>query len=282
MPVYLMQQAEIREYPNREKEEQKDWIAEELKACDKVDKRTAKKLKEFLLASGVQHISEMDYPMRQRYESYLQDAGYAPGSISIFIKAYDHIKQYDMEKQMGTLAGKQKHQWRYRNTVLFLPYHSDRRIADEFRATRQKDILVWNFQERCSVVFKRQIFDTLNHVIATNKNQIIRKNKLLALQHFYRFCIRHLIEDVEQLEQAEIDMFQQEVEKLGKQAQHCYMPIICICQKHIFVSAEKIHWQANVWYLERFHIGKERLNESSSLESISFLEIRRNSHREIA
>ncbi len=282
MPVYFMQQAEIRDYPNQENEEQKSRVTEELGACNQFDKRTVKKLEKFLLASGVQHLAEMDYPLRQEYEYYLQNTGYTYGAIRLFIKTYDAVKQYEIAKQMETLSGRQNCQWRYRNAILFLPYHSNREIAEEFMTTRQRDILVWDFEQRCSEVLKRQIFDTLNHVIETNKNQILRKNKLLALQEFYRFCIQQQIENVEQLEQEHINMFQQRLEGLGHQARQCYMPIIRICQKHVFVSAEKIHWQANVWYLERFHIGKDRLNESSSLESISFLEIKREDHRVIA
>lgn len=181
MPVYFMQQAEIRDYPNQENEEQKSWIAEELGDCDQFDKRTAKKLEKFLLASGVQHLAEMDYPLRQEYEYYLQNAGYTYGAIRLFIKTYDAVKQYEIAKQMEILSGRQNCQWRYRNAILFLPYHSNREIAEEFMTTRQRDILVWDFQQRCSEVLKRQIFYTLNHVIETNKNQILRKNKLLAL-----------------------------------------------------------------------------------------------------
>ena len=36
------------------------------------------------------------------------------------------------------------------------------------------------------------------------------------------------------------------------------------------MQQEQIQWEANVWYLERLHLGKHRIDESKSLISISF------------
>ena len=41
----------------------------------------------------------------------------------------------------------------------------------------------------------------------------------------------------------------------------------------IFVQADEIRWDAAVWYLDRFHIAKERRNQSDSIERISFQEV---------
>ena len=35
-------------------------------------------------------------------------------------------------------------------------------------------------------------------------------------------------------------------------------------RKVIFVQADEIRWDAAVWYLDRFHIAKERRNQSYS------------------
>ncbi len=39
--------------------------------------------------------------------------------------------------------------------------------------------------------------------------------------------------------------------------------------------------EANVWYLERLHLGKHRIDESKSLISISFMEVKEIQNREI-
>ena len=44
---------------------------------------------------------------------------------------------------------------------------------------------------------------------------------------------------------------------------------------------EQIQWNTNVWYLERLHLGKHRVDESKSLKSISFMEVQNQQNREI-
>lgn len=281
MPVYSMQQAETKTYTEAELEEQKRQIEKEVDGSGNPDKASCNRLKKFFYEIGIFHISEMDYLLRQRYETYLRDSGYTKATINKSMNTYDHVKCYDIDQQMKTLAGKQRYQWKYQNKALFLPYHPEKAIADEFRITRQKEILVWDFKAKCSEIMKRQIFDTLNYVIETFGDQMARRKKLQALKEFYLFCIRERIADVEQLELEHIDRFQTHLEQQGTQALR-YSSIVNICRKQAFVRADKIHWHAGVWYLERLHIGKDRLDESKSLESISFLEIKEKKHREIA
>ncbi|WP_207705716.1 tyrosine-type recombinase/integrase [Blautia obeum] len=47
------------------------------------------------------------------------------------------------------------------------------------------------------------------------------------------------------------------------------------------MQQEQIQWEANVWYLERLHLGKHRIDESKSLISISFMEVKEIQNREI-
>ena len=49
--------------------------------------------------------------------------------------------------------------------------------------------------------------------------------------------------------------------------------IVETARKVIFVQADEIRWDAAVWYLDRFHIAKERRNQSDSIERISFQEV---------
>ena len=132
-----------------------------------------------------------------------------------------------------------------------------------------------------TLVLKRQIFCTLNHVIEEVTNLVMRRNKLLALKCFYNFCASQEITDVGLLELEHLNLFQTIIKKQGAQAETRYMSIVNFCRKHAFVEAAKIQWNAAVWYLGRFHLTKERMDESKSLESISFMEVRRKENREI-
>lgn len=61
--------------------------------------------------------------------------------------------------------------------------------------------------------------------------------------------------------------------ELSKKKAGRIVGIIELCRKILFLYADQIHWHAQVWYMERFHFSKERLNPSNIVESISFREI---------
>ena len=71
MPAAILQWAGKEELRPERLEERKQKIAEELAECPGIEKRWRKKLGTFLVQSGIEHISEMDYPLRSEYESYL-------------------------------------------------------------------------------------------------------------------------------------------------------------------------------------------------------------------
>lgn len=47
------------------------------------------------------------------------------------------------------------------------------------------------------------------------------------------------------------------------------------------MQQEHIQWNATVWYLDRFHLGENRIDKSKSLNSISFMEIKEKQNCEI-
>lgn len=281
MPVYLLQQAEAKRETDGDIEQKQQQLAKELDTYSAADKLRVSRLKMFLSNVNVWHVSEMDYLLRIKFEKYLLESGLSLVSIKRNLKTYDKIKQYEIAEQVQTLAGKRKYEWKYQNKVLYLRYHPDSRIVQEFSAVRQKGILIWDFGRTCSEILKRQIFCTLNYVIEEVTNLAARKNKLLALKSFYNFCAGQKITDVGLLELEHLALFQTILKSQGAQAESRYMFIVNVCRKCAFVEDTKIQWNATVWYLERFHLTKERMDESKSLESISFMEVRRKENREI-
>lgn len=281
MPVYLLQQAEVRKEFIEDIEQKKLQLERELETCEIPDKTVVNKLKKYLMEIDVWHISEMDYPMKMQYKKWLQNRGMSTNSITKYLNAYDKIKQFEIAEQMQTLAGKQKYGWRYRNEVLYLRYHSDSKIVQEFRAARQEKILVWDFSRKCSENLKRQIYSALNRIIEVVPNLRVRKNKLLALKRFYDFCAVEKVTDVGLLELKHLDLLQELSKSWGAQAEVYQMGIVSFCRKNAFVEDDKIRWDATVWYLERFHFTKDRINASNPIESISFMEIKKKENRDI-
>lgn len=263
-------------------EESEQKISEELAECLGIEKRWMKKLKRFLAQSGIKHISEMDYPLRAEYEIYLETT---PQWKKACLKTFDKVVQHEIWKQMQTLSGRQKYQWKYRSQLIFLPYHPDQGIASEFEEARKSDILIWDFEKACPEKLKRQIFGGLDYILHNcNKDPRFKRKKLLTLQYFYTFCVENGISDVEMLEKTDIEKYLIYIENSRKEANLDMqaMAVVTICRKESFVNATDIHWYAGVWYLDRLHLPKDRVNPSASKEGISFLEIHDLSNRKYA
>lgn len=281
MPAAILQWAGKEAVQPERLEESKQKIAEELAGCPGIEKQWMRKLEKFLVQAGIEHISEMDYPLRKEYEIYLEAA---PRWKKHYLKTFDRIVRYELQIQMQTLSGRQKYQWKYRNQILFLPYHPDQEIASEFEASRKSDILIWDFHKDCAEKLKRQIFWGLDYILNNCKNPREKRKKLLTLQYFYTFCVENHIADVERLEECDLEKYRRYAEKSRKEANlgQCPMAVVTLCRKESFVKAQNIHWYAGVWYLDRFHLPKDRVNPSASKEGISFLEIHDVSDRKCA
>ncbi len=105
MPVFMLQQAEVQTETKEAIEKRQQLLVEEINASGISDAVALNRLKEFLSAEAVWHISDMDYPMRVRYEKYLNRLNYAKVSVRRYIKVFDLVKQYEIAQQMKTLAG---------------------------------------------------------------------------------------------------------------------------------------------------------------------------------
>ena len=103
---------------------------------------------------------------------------------------------------------------------------------------------------------------------------------LLPLHWLYDFCVDEDIEDLERLELSQIDQFEKIVEKKVVNVKNS-MQIIDNSRKILFLTAPEIHWHANVWYMERFHLSEDRLNPSSPVQRLSFIEVTNQKNREL-
>ena len=96
-----------------------------------------------------------------------------------------------------------------------------------------------------------------------------------GLQFFYEFCYpgadHRYPSDGAETGNIISELPGAEVEK--EQRRKRLRTIVETARKVIFVQADEIRWDAAVWYLDRFHIAKERRNQSDSIERISFQEV---------
>ena len=106
---------------------------------------------------------------------------------------------------------------------------------------------------------------------------------LTGLRCLYQFCVRARIDDIEQMELEEKERFAQELRRLprSEKSRKSMFGILAWIQRHEFLSAKEIHWQANVWYLERIHIARERINESNPAGCLIFEDVKNRENREL-
>ena len=59
------------------------------------------------------------------------------------------------------------------------------------------------------------------------------------------------------------------------------MQIVDNSRRLLFLAAPEIHWYANVWYMERFHLAEDRLNPSNPVLRLTFIDVANRKKREI-
>lgn len=249
-------------------------VSEIIDSCQDVRGTAKKRLKQFLQEERIQSIAEMEYPLRKVYEEYLQTYVRIKQTNG-YILAFDRTKQTYIRQQMKTLTGSFEYRWRLEDKVLFLPYHPDQAIAMEFDSVRHRPNMVWDFKRNCPILLKEQIFQTLNSIIDVFKEPRRREFRLSGLQCLYDFCTANGIENIEEMDSKEELEFEQYLAEhtTSSTRKELLLPILNYCRKTLFLQGDEIHWNANVWYMERLQLPKNRINPSSSLASISFAEI---------
>ena len=206
MPAVLQQWIEKSEERNRRIQQLRNEVTEimELNVMDV----TYRMLVEFLADEEIEHISEMDYILRKRYEVYMSEL-IKEKSVSRYLRIFDKVKQEYIRKRIETPMGRLECQWTYKNTILFIPYHSDQKIVLSVERVKNRSNMVWDFQIDSSEKMKRQIFDVLEFILENYEPSRVREQKLTGLHIFYEFCRLRKIEDINCLEQVqeEDDLF---------------------------------------------------------------------------
>ena len=60
-----------------------------------------------------------------------------------------------------------------------------------------------------------------------------------------------------------------------------HMQIVDNSRKILFMSGKQIHWHANVWYMERFHLAPERVNPCNPVNRLSFYQVENLNNRKL-
>lgn len=184
-------------------EEYKELL-NEIEQCNTVQERLKGNVRNFLIRQRIHHVKEIDYRIRELYESELRRTKTSSKGLE-YLKTLDRIKQFDIRKEMETLSGRNKERLKYEGQVIFLPYIPDQDIASDFDYIQDKSELVWDFSQKAPETLKKQIFQILCYALRNIKDSKDRRVRyLLPLRWMYEFCVEEGIEDIERLELEQI------------------------------------------------------------------------------
>ena len=280
VPAYQLHIADPQEI--RQEEQRRKELRDELEKCTQVNGTFRNKIYPFLVSSGIEHLTEIDYPLRIRFIDFAKK-NFLQKQRNVMINAFDRIRQQAVWEEQKTLAGRQKYKLRYEDALTFLKYLPNQEIAEKYTIARDESNLVWDFRIACSEKMKQQIFRAICSLSREKKSSWERNMSLTGLRCLYQFCVRAGIDDIEQMELEEKERFAQELRRLprSEKSRKSMFGILAWIQRHEFLSAKEIHWQANVWYLERIHIAGERINESNPAGCLIFEDVKNRENREL-
>ena len=247
-------------------------LIDEVERCDTAEKGLKGNVKWFMIRQGIHSVQEVNYRLREIYENELKKTR-SSKKVSEYLKAFDRIKQYSIQEEMRTLAGRKRNRLKYEGQIIFLPYLPDQKVAADFDKIQDKKELIWDFSKEVPEKLKKQVFEVLMYALEKVKDGKDRRVRfLLPLRWMCEFCICEGIEDIECMELDQVSR----LENLVKEKVVNYknsMQIVDNSRKILFMGGKDIHWHANVWYIERFHLAPERVNASNPVQRLSFYEV---------
>lgn len=235
----------------------------------------------FLRGEGVQGISEIDYSLRLKYEKYLTVT--AVKRATGYINAFDRVVMGHRNKNFLSVSGQAAFEYK-KDEEVYLPYEARADKTGFLFKMQDKRCLAWDFSYVCPKSFKKQVSTVLSHIIEcmdeTEAGRLHRRH-LVILKCLYGFCCNNRIYDLMALSKEREEQFcayaYQTHGYFGKYAK----PVVNLCRKILFLGSREINWHANVWYMQRFLLDEARVNESSRVETISFLNIKNSRNRHI-
>ena len=248
MPAYLLEQTA----PQEDTQEKRERLKREIEGYTGAGAVYRRRIRRFMEEHGIWRIEELDYSWRLLFAEELH------GTVktryhSFYLKCFDHIRQYDMRRQVWLQVSWKNQRYPYEDSLLFLPYHPVQELVQRLDACPERPEWVWDFSRKAPGEMKRQIFDILNHFLEEDRDGKLLRDHLKRLWRFYQFCLNAQVEDIEQMGLEQTMDYQKQVMEEG---QPKAAGIIDTCRRILFLQAKEINWDADVWYLERFCLKK--------------------------
>ena len=256
--------------PKLYQEKISEKLKEEISLVTNGEAKYYNRLYKFFQYTDIQCTADINYETRKMYMDSLEKEDISEKYKAELMSLFDRLKienMPDVYSQGNPFFVEQEF---FKQDKLFLLYVPNKKKAQSFRQVVDKNDLLWDLTRIHSSQLVRQTKILLCEILNMDK---VQRHFLEPLKALIRFCNKYGIDDIEEMEQADENRFylylNKESEIIKKQA----TKIVEFARRTLFLTDSETNWQACIWYMDRFQFDKSRINASSPVKSLSFINI---------
>ncbi len=248
-------------------------LKEEISLVTTGEAKYYNRLYKFFQYTDIQCTADINYETRKMYMDSLEKEDISEKYKAELLSLFDRLKIENMPDVYSQGKPFSVEQEFFKQDKLFLLYVPNKKKAQSFRQVVDKNDLLWDLTRIHSSQLVRQTKILLCEILNMDKVQRHRRYFLEPLKALIRFCDKYGIDDIEEMEQADENRFylylNKESEIIKKQASK----IVEFARRTLFLTDSETNWRACIWYMDRFQFDKSRINASSPVKSLSFINI---------
>lgn len=259
--------------PKLYQEKISEKLKEEISLVTNGEAKYYNRLYKFFQYTDIQCTADINYETRKMYMDSLEKEDISEKYKAELMSLFDRLKienMPDVYSQGNPFFVEQEF---FKQDKLFLLYVPNKKKAQSFRQVVDKNDLLWDLTRIHSSQLVRQTKILLCEILNMDKVQRHRRYFLEPLKALIWFCDKYGIDDIEEMEQADENRFylylNKESEIIKKQASK----IVEFARRTLFLTDSETNWRACIWYMDRFQFDKSRINASSPVKSLSFINI---------
>lgn len=255
-------------------------VRDEIINNDSLNTDIRRKIGTFLIWNGIHSFADVGYEEHKNFEKYMLERG-SKKKAERYVKEFDKLKLEYIRIENERIPFLER-KLQYKRKPLYLMYHPQYSQAMTFYYWQDKNRLVYDFTQAASDTICRQMVDILNWICEEKTNIKVRNdNYLFPLHYFFEYCVNHGIKDIELMEAEDYFGYKESLVGAVGTKELVYFQLVNMIQKFLFCNDDKVRWDANNWYMERFQFKNNRMNPARIVSRFSFWQIRNISNREL-
>lgn len=259
--------------PKLYQEKISEKLKEEISLVTTGEAKYYNRLYKFFQYTDIQCTADINYETRKMYMDSLEKEDISEKYKAELLSLFDRLKIENMPDVYSQGKPFSVEQEFFKQDKLFLLYVPNKKKAQSFRQVVDKNDLLWDLTRIHSSQLVRQTKILLCEILNMDKVQRHRRYFLEPLKALIRFCDKYGIDDIEEMEQADENRFYLYLNKESKIIKKQASKIVEFARRTLFLTDSETNWRACIWYMDRFQFDKSRINASSPVKSLSFINI---------